>query len=237
MERYQRQITLKEFGLKGQQKLQQSKVVLIGLGGLGAIASMSLEAMGLQHLSAFDADVVHESNLHRQIMYQSKDIGLKKADVARQYFFERNPDLSFRFHDFDFSVSHANLLEAADLVLDASDRFETRYLLDDCCREMQIPLLSVSLFRFEIQMVLLHSSQRQDGFHTGLKELFGNHEHQTPVMNCSEAGILGSTALIGGALMAQEAVKFLCMPHRALNNELLYFNTLNFESRKISYGS
>lgn len=235
-ERYKRQCVLPGFGSREQAKLEGSHVLLIGLGGLGAMAATALESMGVGRLTAFDGDVVEESNLHRQFIYNIHDIGKKKAEVAEKYFRERRPGNQFRFLSEDFTEADLEMLSDVDLVLDGSDRFQTRYLMDACCSNMHKPLLSVSVFRYEIQMVLLHASNRQDEKVYGLKDLFGEWR-EGQQQNCSEAGILGATAAVAGSLMALEALKFLCMPGKALRNEILYLNTLSHESSRISYGS
>jgi len=235
-ERYKRQCVLPGFGKTEQQKLGNCHVVLIGLGGLGASAATALEAMGLGRITAFDGDVVEESNLHRQFIYQIQDVGSAKAEVANRYFRLRRPENQFRFFSRDFTEKDYDFLSDADLVIDGSDRFQTRYLMDACCARMLKPLLSVSLFRFEIQMVLFHvpTGHNDSGF--GLSDVFGTSVNTDP-QNCSEAGLLGATAGIAGNLMALEAVKFLCMPEQALRNEILYFNTLHYEISRIAYGT
>jgi len=235
-ERYKRQCVLPGFGKREQQKLEESHILLIGLGGLGSAAATALEAMGVGRLSAFDGDVIEESNLHRQFIYNIHDIGCYKAEVAGRYFNERRPDKDFNFLNKDFTEADREYLLDVDLVIDGSDRFETRYLMDSTCAQMRKPLLSVSVFRYEIQMVLLHAPNGQDNYPYGLTDIFGKKNSSTQ-LNCSEAGILGATAGIAGNLMALEAVKYLCMPGKALINEIYYFNTLNYESSRISYGT
>lgn len=235
-ERYKRQCVLPDFGLAEQTRLKSKHVVIIGLGGLGSTAATVLEAMGIGKITAFDGDVVEESNLHRQFIYNIHDLGIPKAAAAEKYFTVRRPGNQFCFLSKDFSEEDTAMLTEADLVLDGSDRFQTRYLMDAVCATLCKPLLSVSVFRYEIQMVLLHVSNSQDKKAVGLQHLFGDIGAGQQ-QNCSEAGILGATAGIAGNMMALEAVKYLCMPEKALQNEICHFNTLNFESTRIAYGT
>ena len=147
--RYARQVLLPEFGREGQQRLLDGRVLIIGLGGLGSPAAMYLAAAGVGTLGLVDFDVVDETNLHRQIIHGTPDIGRSKMISAAETLGAINPDVDLESHEEPFGVSNARaLVDAYDIVVDGTDNFPTRYLVNDACVMSGTPNVYGSIFRF-----------------------------------------------------------------------------------------
>lgn len=229
--RYDRQIRLAGFGIKGQKKLEQARVLLVGAGGLGVPVSLYLNAMGVGTLGIVDADIVEESNLHRQPAYGLADIGNTKISVLGEKLRQQNPDTKIELYETFLQSSNAlELLEHFDLVIDATDQIATRYLLDDACIVRGIPWIYGALHGFEGQVSVFNYK----GGPT-YRCLFPRIPKQGEIPNCNQLGTLGILPGIIGNLQALEAVKVLCELGEVLSGKLLLFSALEQQSRHIKF--
>jgi len=227
--RYARHLSLPGFGLEGQKSLKASRVLCIGAGGLGSPASLYLAAAGVGTLGVIDFDVVDETNLQRQILHGSADVGRKKTDSARERLLDANPNVSIEVHDVRFDSSTAmDIVKSYDLVLDGTDNFPTRYLSNDVCVFLKKPLVYGAISRFEGQCTVFAP-------HLGgpcYRCLFPEPPLAGTVANCSEAGVLGVLPGIIGVLQATEAIKLLAGAGDSLLGRLVHFDALKAKFRE-----
>lgn len=225
--RFSRQIMLPEIGIEGQEKLQNSKVLIIGLGGLGSPVAIYLAAAGVGELVLVDFDLVDLSNLQRQIIHATKDIGRKKVASARESITALNPECRVTTigHKPD-SEEMSSLVTEADLVLDCSDNFATRFTINEACVANRTPLVSGAAIRMEGQ-ISLFSGQPGDPCYRCLYGP-GNEEEA-----CSESGVLAPVVGIVGSIQATEAIKQLTSTGTTLNGKLLLLDAMNMQWRTL----
>ncbi|UCE70413.1 MAG: HesA/MoeB/ThiF family protein [Flavobacteriaceae bacterium] len=229
--RYDRQIRLRGFGEAGQKSLQQARVLVVGAGGLGVPVCLYLNSMGVGTLGIVDADVVETSNLHRQPAYREADVGKRKIDVLADHMKAQNPHTRVVLHPVFLQPSNAlDLLEDYDLVVDATDRIPTRYLLDDACVIRGIPWIYGALHGFEGQLSVFNY---QDG--PTYRCLFPKIPKPGEIPDCNQLGTLGVLPGIMGTRQALEAVKILCGLGEVLSGRLLLFSALDQESRQMRF--
>lgn len=225
--RYSRQLILPEIGVRGQQRLRHASVLLIGAGGLGCPAALYLAAAGVGRLGLIDADAVSLSNLHRQILHATADIGRAKVESAKATLGALNPEVEITTHHARFDAATARaLLPAYDLVVDGSDNFTTRYLVNDACVLWRKPLIYGGVVQFRGQLMVIEPGQS-----ACFRCVFP--EPPEGVRDCQTAGVLGATAGVIGALMAQEALKRLLGIGQLLQNRLLVVDALAAEFRTV----
>lgn len=228
-ERYQRQVLLPGFGEEGQQKLLQASVVVIGAGGLGCPALQYLAAAGIGRIGIVDDDVVSLHNLHRQVLFTTGDIGQPKAEVAARQLRKMNPEVQICTHGFRLTNQNAlSILQNYDLVLDATDNFATRYIINDACVLLNKPLIYGAISQFEGQVAVFNVYQ--DGQTVNYRDLFPEPPAPGSVLNCAEAGVLGVLPGIIGTLQATEVIKLLTGLGKPLINQLFTYNALSLES-------
>lgn len=227
-ERYQRQIVLPEFGEEGQQKLLKAKVLVIGAGGLGCPVLQYLAAAGIGTIGIVDDDVVALNNLHRQVLYSVNDIGLSKAESAAQILSQLNPGLAIIPYNKRLTVQNALVLfEEFETIIDGTDNFSTRYMINDACVLMNKPLVYGAISRFEGQVSVFNFRRNKIDEAVNYRDLFPNPPKEDEVSNCEEAGVLGPLAGIIGTLMANETIKLITGIGEPLANQLLTYNSLN----------
>ena len=210
LERYARHIVLREIGGQGQAALQQAKVLVIGAGGLGAPVLMYLAAAGVGTLGVIDDDHVSLSNLQRQIIHTTPDIGTRKVDSAAAKIHALNPHVGFVGYDTRIDADNAmDLLSAYDLVLDGSDNFATRYLVSDACYLARKPLISGALGTFDgsLTTVRAHETNASGVLNPTYRCLFPEPPPPGTVPSCQEAGVMGALAGVLGSMMALEAIR------------------------------
>lgn len=221
--RYSRQILLHNFGIEKQQLLHSAKVLVIGAGGLGCPALQYLSAAGVGTLGIVDFDTVDISNLHRQILYTENDVGKSKAEIAAKKISSQNSDVNITIFDVKLSIQNAlDIIKKFDLVLDGTDNFSTRYLVNDACALLGKPLVYGSVYRFEGQISVFHYGKNA----TNYRDIFPNPPSANEVPNCSEAGVLGVLPGIIGTMQANEAIKIITKIGQPLANKVLTFNSL-----------
>jgi adenylyltransferase/sulfurtransferase len=205
-ERYARHFSLPGIGPSGQEKLSRARVLIIGAGGLGCPASLYLTAAGVGTLGLAEFDRVDLGNLQRQVLYRDEDVGSTKLEVAERELTARNPAMRFLRHPEGITTENAlELLSSYDLVLDGSDNFGTRYLVNDAAVLAGVPLISASLFQYEGQLAIY--SPKDGG--PCYRCLFSDMPAPGEVPNCAEAGVLGALCGVVGSLQALEAVKWI----------------------------
>ncbi len=227
--RYSRHILLPQLDINGQQKLIDSHVMIIGLGGLGAPVSMYLASSGIGKLSLVDDDVVELSNLQRQIVHGQSDIGRPKVASAADKLSELNPDISLQL--IDRRLDKTALSEATagvDVLVDCSDNFATRFLLNEVSREQKLPLVSGAAIRFEAQVTVYDPRQTDSPCYRCLYEEKGELEQ-----TCSESGVLAPMLAMVGGTQAVETIKLLTGIGETLAGRLLLLDALSMQWREI----
>src|SRR5258705_2623718 len=227
-ERYHRQIILPEFGEEGQQKLIFAKVLVIGAGGLGCPALQYLTAAGIGTIGIVDDDVVALNNLHRQVLYSVNDIGLSKAERATQILQQLNPEIKIIAYNERLTTQNAlSLIDEFDIIIDGTDNFSTRYMINDACVLLNKPLVYGAISQFEGQ-VSVFNPQPLKGSNEAVnyRDLFPDPPRDGEVLNCAEAGVLGVLPGIIGSMMANETIKLIAGIGELLVNRLLTYNAL-----------
>jgi adenylyltransferase/sulfurtransferase len=220
-ERYDRHLRLPGFGLAGQRRLKASSILLIGAGGLGCPAALYLAAAGVGRLTILDDDLVERSNLQRQIAHGESSLGMAKAESLRQRLSDLNPDISVQARIDRLGVANAaELVADHDLVLDGSDNFPTRYLVNDACRLAGKPFVSGAIHQFEGQVGLFLPAG------PCYRCLFPKAPPPEYAPDCSQAGVLGVLPGVVGGLMATEALKYLAGLPAGLASRLLHYQAL-----------
>ena len=229
MRRYSRHFTLPEFGIAGQRKLKTSSVLLVGAGGLGSPLALYLAAAGVGRLGLIDFDVVDESNLHRQVLHGTKDVGRKKLDSARDRIADINPNVEVETYETALTSANAlDILAGYDVVADGTDNFPTRYLVNDACVLLGIPNVYASIFRFEGQVSVF-------GFQDGPCYRCVYEQPPPPglVPSCAEGGVLGVLPGLVGTLQATEVIKMLTGIGEPLVGRLLMVDALDMQFRTL----
>ncbi len=225
--KYQRQLLLKNFGQEQQQKLFDARVLVIGAGGLGCPALLYLAAAGVGTLGIVDFDTVEISNLHRQVLYNENDIGKSKAIVAAEKISQQFLDTDVEI--FNVALTKENALEiisSFDLLIDGSDNFSTRYLLNDACVLLNKPLVYGSVYCYEGQVAVFNFTKNKI-CSTNYRDVFPTAPKENEIPNCSEAGVLGVLPGIIGTMQANEAIKIITGIGEPLINKMLTYNSLD----------
>lgn len=232
IERYSRHIILPEVGAEGQSRLLESRVFMIGAGGLGSPVAYYLAAAGVGTIGIADADVVDSSNLQRQIIHNQDRVGMPKVESARETMQALNPDV--QVNTYNYFITEDNVREIIrdyDLIIDGCDNFPTRFLVNDACYFEKKPLISGAMFRFEGQVATFKPHQQKDA--PCYRCLYPEPPPAGLVPSCSEAGILGALAGAVGTIQAVEAVKELLGIGDSLAGRLMVFDALRMEWKKL----
>lgn len=231
LKRYSRHITLSEIGKEGQLKLKHASVFVIGAGGLGCPVLQYLAAAGVGRIGIADHDVVDESNLQRQVLYTVTDVGLSKADQAKKKLQALNPYILIEAYPVKVNRENIlSLLKEYDIVVDGSDNFATRYLVNDACVMLNKPLVFGSIFKFEGQVTVFNY---KDG--PTYRCLYPTPPKDGEVPNCSEIGVIGVLPGIVGALQANEVIKIITGIGEVLKGKLLMFDALSVNFNTLSF--
>lgn len=235
--KYSRQMLLPEIGIAGQQRLANGKVAVIGCGGLGSAILPYLAGAGVGTIGLVDLDLVAANNLHRQVLYTTHDIGRPKAEIAARRLRAINPDVEVRVHPVMISSENAlELLEDYDIVIDGSDNFPTRYLVNDACYLLNKTLVYGSIFRFEGQVSVFNAPLPNGEVSPNYRDLFPQPPAPESVPNCAEGGVIGVLPGIIGSMQANEAIKLLAKIGEPLAGKLYILDAKDFSSRLIRFG-
>ena len=229
--RYERHISLPEIGEKGQQKLLESRVVIIGAGGLGSPAALYLAAAGVGTIGVVDMDTVEESNLQRQILHSTETIGKNKVDSAEKTLSALNPDVNVITYNTLLNKDNAiDIIENYDVVVDGTDNLQTRYLINDASVKTGIPVVHGSIFQYEGQITVFDPKNGPT-----YRDVFPEPPENGTAPNCSEAGVLGVLPGIVGSIQALETIKLILEIGEGLSGRLIVFDALemSFHEYKI----
>ena len=229
LERYSRHIILKEIGVKGQKKLLNAKVLIIGAGGLGAPAAMYLAAAGVGTIGIADADEVDLSNLQRQIIHATEDVGKPKVQSAKETMNKMNPDVTVNtYHEFVSSENITELISGYDFIIDGTDNFPAKFLINDACVMAKKPFSHAGIIRFKGQLMTY-----VPGEGPCYRCVFKNPPPKDAVPTCKQAGVVGAMGGVIGSLQAMEAIKYITGTGDLLTGHLLTFDAIKMEFRKI----
>lgn len=226
IDRYSRQLMMPEVGVEGQKKLFKSNVLVIGAGGIGCPALQYLVAAGVGNIAIADFDKVDFSNLQRQILFSEQDVGRSKVEVAAEKLFAMNSDVQITPITSTITLDNVlELIDGFDVVIDASDNFATRYVVNDACFIKEIPLVSGSIFRMEGQVSVFNLNEHSPCYRC----LYPSPPPQSMIPNCSEGGALGSVAGVIGAIQATECFKILLQNGEILSGSVMNLNLFDLD--------
>lgn len=229
LERYSRHIILKEVGAKGQKKLLNSSVLIIGAGGLGAPAALYLAAAGVGTIGIADADEVDLSNLQRQVIHSTKDVGKPKVLSAKESMEAINPDVTVKtYQTFVDSETIMDLIKDYDFIIDGTDNFPAKFLINDACVLEKKPFSHAGIIRFKGQLMTYVPGQGPC-----YRCVFKNPPPKDAVPTCKQAGVIGAMGGVIGSLQAMEAIKYLVGVGDLLTGYLLTYDALTMEFHKI----
>lgn len=228
--RYDRQIKLDEVGEAGQRKLQSARVLIVGVGGLGCPAALYLTAAGVGNIGLIDHDKVDESNLHRQVLFTENDIWKNKAEAAKRALQDRNSTIAIEAYAEQLSLENAlDLFENYDLILDGTDNFQTKYLINDACIKLDKPFVGASIYKYQGQLSVFNYKGDPS-----YRCLYPTH-HYKDNSNCEETGVLGALPGILGTLQAAETLKLILGIGSVLSGKLKIIDTLTMQDQLIAF--
>jgi len=227
---YKRQTLLDEVGLAGQQKLKEAKVLVIGAGGLGSPVLTYLVTAGVGNICIYDNDLIDETNLHRQILYDPEDIGKKKSLVAKEKLSRKNPLINIDSYAkaFDKNVN----IEPFDIIIDCTDSLETKFLAHDLCYQMNKFFCVASIYKFEGQIQFFNFRDRNEKSPC-MRCLWQESPNESSIKTCEEVGVIGATAGVIGTIQANEVIKCVLGMNFLNNDKSLLVNLIDFSSFKI----
>jgi len=230
IERYSRHIILQNIGVEGQMKIKKSKIFVVGMGGLGSPAALYLAAAGVGRLGIADMDEVDISNLGRQIIHFTDDVGRLKVDSAEEKIKSLNPNVDVKKYSLRLKADNIlDCLKDYDFVIDGTDNFSSKFLINDACVKLFKPYSHGGILRFTGQTMTV-----VPGESACYRCVFKSPPSSDAVPTCASAGVLGSIAGMLGTIQATEALKFVTDTGKLLTNKLLYFNSEEMDFRKIS---
>ncbi len=233
IERFSRQLVLKNIGAKGQKKILSSKVLIVGVGGLGCPAAENLVRAGVGTVGLIDNDIVNLSNIHRQSLFSSKDIKKQKVSVAAKKLKEINPQTKIETYRLRLNEKNIkNIIKDYELIIDASDNFKTKFLINDYCIKFKKKLVTGAISKFDGHVFTFDFKDKKT---VSLKNFYQEKEVSDDIFNCEFDGVLGTTATIVGATQANEALKFIMEIGKNLKNQILIIDLLNLSFRKVNF--
>lgn len=232
-ERYHCQISLPGFGISSQELLHHAKILIVGMGGLGCPTAQYLVSSGIGTIALADDDLVSESNLHRQILYTPQDIGTYKVDAAAKKLQQQNPAVSIIPYRLKVTSSNVmDLISEFDLIVEGTDNFETKCLLNDACILAGKPLVYGAIYQYEGQVSIWNVLQEDGTYSPNYRDVFPDAE-ESQVPNCREGGVLPTLAGIIGCMQANEVIKYFTQPQDVLAGKLWLMNVLNGKTQVI----
>ena len=230
LERFSRQIILKDIGSLGQKKIIQAKVLIIGMGGLGCPAAEFLTRAGVGTLGIVDFDNVDLSNIHRQSLYDIKDLKKSKVSVAKKKLKKINPKTKVNYYKVRFGENnYKKFVKKYDYIVDGSDNFETKFLINDCCKKSKKFLVSGAISKFDGHIFTFDFKNKKTPC---IRSFFQEEKISDDILNCEYEGILGTVAGIIGTMQANEILKKILNIGKSLNGNILILDLLNLNFRK-----
>ncbi len=218
--RYDRQIKLSEIGTEGQLRIQSASVLVVGAGGLGCPVLQYLAAAGVGTIGIVDNDIVEESNIQRQVIYGTDYLGKSKAESSGKYLENLNPEIKTIIYIFRLTQTNIDIIEKYDIIIDCTDNFETRYILNDACLQLRKPWIYGAIHKYEGQVSVFNY---QGG--PSYRDLFPN-KSEADIPDCATVGVLGVLPGITGMLQATECIKMITGIGDILSGKLLVFDML-----------
>ena len=235
LERYSRHLIIPEFNIEGQRKLKEAKVLVVGTGGLGAPLIQYLSAAGVGTIGIVDFDVVDDSNLQRQVLFTSADVGRPKVEVAKERIEAQNPFIQIITYNTQLTSENAlEIIRDYDVVADGTDNFPTRYLVNDACVLSDKVNVYASIFRFDGQVSVFNHLHEDGTRGPNYRDLFPSPPPPGLVPSCAEGGVLGVLPGIIGSLQANEVIKVITGIGEPLSGRMFIFDALSFESRTLN---
>ena len=233
-QRYQKHLNLPEIGPVGQLKLKNARVLVVGAGGLGCPVLLYLTAAGVGTIGVIDPDVVDLSNLQRQVIYTTDEVGKPKAKIAVNHLKRLNPDLVFDTYTMALDISNArSIIESYDIVVDCTDNFKVRYLVNDVCVVLNKPFVYGAIHRFEGQVAVLNADLGEGKRGPTYRCLFPEYPNEMEIPNCAITGVLGVLPGVIGTYQANEVIKLITGIGKLLGEHLLMVDLLNMRQQKI----
>lgn len=234
IQRYSKQLLLPEIGMKGQEKLKNARVLMIGAGGLGCPALLYLAAAGVGNICMVDFDLVDESNLQRQLLYSMDDVGKQKATVAAAYVTKLNPHVRVTARNSKLEAGNAaDIISEYDIVVDCSDNFETRYLINDTCVLLNKPFVYGGVHKFEGQLSVFNFNMVDGIPGPTYRCAFPETHPEETILSCSLNGVLGTIPGIIGTLQANEVIKMITGIGDICCGKILLINALSLSFTEI----
>jgi len=234
LSRYNRHLIIPEFNIEGQRKLKGAKVLVVGTGGLGAPLLQYLAAAGVGTIGVLDFDIVEDSNLQRQVLFSTSDIGKPKVLAAKERLEGLNPYINIVTHNVRLSSENAlDIVKDYDLVADGTDNFPTRYLVNDACVLLGKTNVYASIYRFDGQVSVFNYKNEDGVLGPNYRDLFPSPPPPGLVPSCAEGGVLGVLPGIVGSLQANEVIKVITGIGEPLVGRLFLFDAINFETRTV----
>ena len=213
LEIFSRQLILKDFSEEKFNELQKKQISIIGLGGIGCPLAQYLISSGIKKLNIFDGDIIQKNNLNRQTLYSINDIGKKKSGIAKKKLLGTNPNAIINSYDQKITKNNLHLLKNSSIIIDASDNWETMRFINEYTTKNKLPLLSISVVGFDIQIILFENSFHN---HLCLECIFPNY-NEPELARCDTVGIMGTATGIAGIISAQKTINFLLKFNEKIN--------------------
>ena len=233
IERFSRQLVLKSIGAKGQKKILSAKVLIVGLGGLGCPAAENLVRAGVGTIGLIDNDIINISNIHRQSLFNSKDVKKAKVSVAAKKLKDINPFTKIKTYKLRLNEKNIkNIIKDYELIIDGSDNFKTKFLVNDYSIKFKKKLVTGAISKFDGHIFTFDFNNKRTA---SLKNFYQEKEISDEILNCEFDGVLGTTAAIIGATQANEALKMIMEIGQNLKNQILIIDLLNLNFRKVKF--
>lgn len=225
---------LTDFGIAGQQRLFNSSALVIGVGGLGCPVLQILVSSGIGKIGIVDFDIIEVHNLHRQFLFDENDVGLPKVVIAKDKLERKNSETKIETFNLRMTSKNAiSVIDNFDVVVDCTDNFSTRYLINDACVLLKKPLVYASIFRNEGQVSVFNTEK--DGIRTDYRDLFPVPPKPNEVPNCNEVGVLPAHSALIGTIQANEVIKVITDSKDILANQLLIFDSKKYQMMTIGF--
>ena len=233
VERFSRQLILKKIGVAGQKKILSSKVLIVGIGGLGCPAAENLVRAGIGSIGLIDNDIVNLSNIHRQGLFNSKDLKKSKVYVAAKKLKEINPSTKIKTYNSRLNKKNIKkIIKDYELIIDGSDNFKTKFLINDNCIKFKKKLVCGAISKFDGHIFTFDFKNKKTA---SLRNFYQEKEISDDILDCEFEGVLGTTATIVGATQANEALKMLMGIGQNLKNEILIIDLFKLNFRKVKF--